>query len=119
MKPERSAILPEITAKYPSLISLASEILRVKAEEACITRDDSRPFIRVNQKTKMLELVIPVLSLCKLEKCVLESMGFPKKPVRTRNGMIIAIVVTQAEIQRINSQLSERLSAFYYSTSQC
>ncbi|NJF24889.1 hypothetical protein [Thermococcus sp. Bubb.Bath] len=118
MKPETGINPPEIAAGYPSLISLAAEILKGKVEEACTTRTDSRPFIRVNQKTRKLELVMPVTSLSKLEKCVLESMGFPKKPVRTRNGMVIAIVISQPELERVGGKLSERLRA-RYSKSSC
>ena len=113
MKPKTDFDSPEMGIRYPSLILLATEILRAKAEEACTTRTDSRPFIRVNQKTRKLELVIPVTSLSRLEKCVLESMEFPKKPVRTRNGMVIAIVIGPSELERVDNKLSGRLRTLY------
>jgi hypothetical protein len=116
MKPETD-VSPEIVTMYPSLISLVKEILRAKTEEACTTRTASRPFIRVNQKTRELELVMPVTSLSKLEKCVLELMGFSKKPVRTRDGMVIALIISQPELERVDSKLSERLYERYFKSS--
>ncbi|ALV62811.1 hypothetical protein ADU37_CDS11120 [Thermococcus sp. 2319x1] len=103
-----------IGAKYPSLVSLAVEILKAKAKEACITRSNFRPFIRENQKTGELELIIPVASLSKLEKCVLEAVGFPKRPVRVGDTMIIAIVVGSFELGQIDQELMQMLRTLYY-----
>lgn len=60
---------------------------------------------------------MPVTSLSKLEKCVLESMGFPKKPVRTREGMIIAVVISQSDLEGVAGKLSERLHVLYSKSS--
>jgi len=110
----KNANLSEIGAKYPSLIPLGVEILKAKAKEACITRSNHRPFIRENQKTRELELVIPLASLSKLEKCVLEAVGFPKRPVRVGDTMIIAIVVGLSELGQIDQELMQMLRTLYY-----
>jgi len=104
----------EISTKYPSLVPLVVEILKAKAKEACITRSNLRPFIRENQKTRELELVIPVTSLSKLEKCVLEVVGFPKRPVRVGDTMIIAIVVGSFELGQLDQELMQMLRTLYY-----
>lgn len=79
--------------KYPSLIALSREIIVAKLQEAVLNRSNTKPFFRENQKSGRLELVIPVGCLSSLEKCVLDELNYPKKPVRVGNGFVNAFII--------------------------
>ena len=102
-----------VIPKYPSLISLSREIIVAKLHQATLNRDNARPFFRENQKTGRLELVIPVSCLSSLEKCVLDELNYPKKPVRIGSGFVKAFVINPHHIKDNDLGLAQEIINAY------